>query len=703
MVTRRQVHRTRIDATGIAGQWRDTLLTYEYQEAWPTSSPCARSPIRPSPSRLEHVCRHRRLSRRSRRQAGADRVAAGPCHSRHRRDLRQHRLADRPQHHNAARPARHPDAGRWPTARSTARFRCRPRRRGRRDGGDRSDLQGQRACASAASNRPKPETQAPRRGRAPHGDGEASPAISSAASPASSVRCRRPRPGHADHGAVDDRDRERCQRAAPRPSALHRKSASNNVGTVAAAAEELSSSVTEISRQVARSSEIASKAVGRCRAHQRHRQALSTGAEKIGEVVKLIHSHRRADQSAGAQRHHRGGARRQNPAAALRWSLPRSRRSPTRPPKATEEISAQVAAMQASTSEARLLDRRHHRDHRADERDHRQHLRPRSTSRAMRRARSRATSSRSRPDRNEISAHIGGVTIGRGGHRHGGVRMCCRTPANSTTSPACCATRSTSSWPRSARRKLAVMPSRRRGIQYSGTSAISCRTARRTDRPLAMDDLRAAASWAQRKERLRPAPMLLDPRIRRSASPHSTSWSFTNVPSSSGVPEKAPPCRASASWALISGFSTILRISALSFATISFGILRRPEIALPRRDVEIRHASLLHRRQLRHQWRTIPGGDRERAQRLAIDVRQAGQHVDEHHGDAAADHVVERRRRALVGHVQQIDAGIVRESGAGDDRRRTSRWHRSACRIGLCVGDQVRRPSSPALPDAPPA
>lgn len=67
-------------------------------------------------------------------------------------------------------------------------------------------------------------------------------------------------------------------------------SASNNVGTVAAAAEELSSSVAEISRQVARSSEVASKAVADAERTNATVQALSTGAEKIGEVVKLIHS-----------------------------------------------------------------------------------------------------------------------------------------------------------------------------------------------------------------------------------------------------------------------------------------------------------------------------------------------------------------------------------------------------------------------------
>ncbi len=68
------------------------------------------------------------------------------------------------------------------------------------------------------------------------------------------------------------------------------QSASGNVSTVAAAAEELSSSVTEILRQVTRSSEIASQAVGDAERTNATVQVLSTGAEKIGEVVKLIHS-----------------------------------------------------------------------------------------------------------------------------------------------------------------------------------------------------------------------------------------------------------------------------------------------------------------------------------------------------------------------------------------------------------------------------
>ncbi len=129
------------------------------------------------------------------------------------------------------------------------------------------------------------------------------------------------------------------------------ESASNNVGTVAAAAEELSSSVAEISRQVARSSEIASKAVGDAESTNVTVRALSTGAEKIGEVVKLIHSIAAQTnllalnatiEAARAGKSGRGFAVVASEVKALA----------NQTAKATEEISAQVAAMQASTSDA---------------------------------------------------------------------------------------------------------------------------------------------------------------------------------------------------------------------------------------------------------------------------------------------------------------------------------------------------------------
>ena len=85
-----------------------------------------------------------------------------------------------------------------------------------------------------------------------------------------------------------------------------------NVQTVSSGTEELSSSIAEIGRQVVTSTEIASKAVDDAERTNATVQGLSTGAERIGEVVEADPLHRRADQPAGAQRHHRGGARRRS-------------------------------------------------------------------------------------------------------------------------------------------------------------------------------------------------------------------------------------------------------------------------------------------------------------------------------------------------------------------------------------------------------
>jgi methyl-accepting chemotaxis protein len=130
-------------------------------------------------------------------------------------------------------------------------------------------------------------------------------------------------------------------------------SASNNVGTVAAAAEELSSSVAEISRQVTQSSKIANQAVGDAERTNATVRVLSTGAEKIGEVVKLIHSIAAQTnllalnatiEAARAGESGRGFAVVASEVKALA----------NQTAKATEEIATQVAAMQSSTSEAVL-------------------------------------------------------------------------------------------------------------------------------------------------------------------------------------------------------------------------------------------------------------------------------------------------------------------------------------------------------------
>ena len=58
--------------------------------------------------------------------------------------------------------------------------------------------------------------------------------------------------------------------------------------TVASAAEELSSSISEIKRQVAQSSDFASGAVSQAEKTNEQVQGLADAANKIGEVVELI-------------------------------------------------------------------------------------------------------------------------------------------------------------------------------------------------------------------------------------------------------------------------------------------------------------------------------------------------------------------------------------------------------------------------------
>jgi|GEM_PF-2370404 uncharacterized protein YoxC len=126
--------------------------------------------------------------------------------------------------------------------------------------------------------------------------------------------------------------------------------ASSNVQIVAAATEELSSSVSEIGRQVTQSTQIAGQAVDEANRTNATVQGLSSAAQKIGDVVNLISDI--ASQTnllalnATIEAARAGEAGR---GFAVVASEVKSLASQTG--KATEDISAQVAAMQSATSE----------------------------------------------------------------------------------------------------------------------------------------------------------------------------------------------------------------------------------------------------------------------------------------------------------------------------------------------------------------
>jgi methyl-accepting chemotaxis protein len=87
-------------------------------------------------------------------------------------------------------------------------------------------------------------------------------------------------------GALFGSSGQTSQRAESAVQAFHE--ASSNVETAAVAAEELSHSIAEISRQLSHTSEIVGLATGEARATDGEIAGLASGAQQIGEVVKLI-------------------------------------------------------------------------------------------------------------------------------------------------------------------------------------------------------------------------------------------------------------------------------------------------------------------------------------------------------------------------------------------------------------------------------
>jgi methyl-accepting chemotaxis protein len=127
--------------------------------------------------------------------------------------------------------------------------------------------------------------------------------------------------------------------------------ASVNVQTVASATEELSSSVAEIGRQVTQSTKIAGEAVSEATRTNSTVQGLSAAAQKIGEVVKLI-SDIASQTNLLALNATIEAARAGDAGKGFAVVASEVKSLANQTAKATEEIAAQVAAMQGATGEA---------------------------------------------------------------------------------------------------------------------------------------------------------------------------------------------------------------------------------------------------------------------------------------------------------------------------------------------------------------
>jgi methyl-accepting chemotaxis protein len=125
--------------------------------------------------------------------------------------------------------------------------------------------------------------------------------------------------------------------------------ATSSVQTVAAATEELSSSIAEISRQVSQSASIANKAVAEAERTNDQVRSLADAAVKIGEVVKLI-SDIASQTNLLALNATIEAARAGEAGKGFAVVASEVKNLATQTGRATEEISAQIAAIQGATN-----------------------------------------------------------------------------------------------------------------------------------------------------------------------------------------------------------------------------------------------------------------------------------------------------------------------------------------------------------------
>jgi len=149
--------------------------------------------------------------------------------------------------------------------------------------------------------------------------------------------------------AMQSTARDGEARAASLASAAGQASA--NVQTVAASAEEMAASIAEVSRQVAESARVARQAAEDARSTDAAVATLAEAASRIGEVVRLI-SGIASQTNLLALNATIEAARAGEAGKGFAVVASEVKQLATQTTRATEEIGAQIAAMQAETTRA---------------------------------------------------------------------------------------------------------------------------------------------------------------------------------------------------------------------------------------------------------------------------------------------------------------------------------------------------------------